>query len=61
MTSPPDDAPRDFGSFLLELARGKTHDELSQALHDVVAKVIDRGKIEILFKDGSRTMAHGQP
>jgi hypothetical protein len=26
----------------------------------VVAKVIDRGKIEILFKDGSRTMAHGQ-
>ncbi|WP_437616759.1 hypothetical protein WMF20_22775 [Sorangium sp. So ce834] len=27
----------------------------------VVAKVIDRGKIEILFKDGPRTMAHGQP
>lgn len=26
----------------------------------VVAKVIDRGKIEILFKDGPRTMAHGQ-
>lgn len=26
----------------------------------VVAKVIDRGKVEILFKDGSRTMAHGQ-
>ncbi len=45
MTAPPDDdAPRDFGSFLLELARGKTHDELSQALHDVVAKVIDTGK-----------------
>jgi hypothetical protein len=26
----------------------------------VVAKVIDRGKVEILFKDGARTMAHGQ-
>lgn len=43
-TSPDNDAPRDFGSFLLELARGKTHDELSQALHDVVAKVIETGK-----------------
>lgn len=27
----------------------------------VVARVIDRGKAEILFKDGPRTMAHGQP
>ncbi|MCC6557157.1 MAG: hypothetical protein IT372_29745 [Polyangiaceae bacterium] len=26
----------------------------------VVAKVIDNGKVEILFKDGPRTMAHGQ-
>jgi hypothetical protein len=26
----------------------------------VVARVIDRGKIEILFQDGPRTMAHGQ-
>nr|AYM54510.1 hypothetical protein [Racemicystis crocea] len=26
----------------------------------VVSKVIDRGKVEILFKDGPRTMAHGQ-
>lgn len=25
----------------------------------VVARVIDRQKVEILFKDGSRTMAHG--
>src|SRR4051812_21248124 len=25
----------------------------------VVARVIDRGKVEILFKDGPRTMAHG--
>ena len=27
----------------------------------VVARVIDRGKVEVLFKDGPRTMAHGQP
>lgn len=27
----------------------------------VVARVIDQGKVEILFKDGPRTMAHGQP
>ena len=26
----------------------------------VVARVIDRGKVEILFKDGAKTMAHGQ-
>lgn len=26
----------------------------------VVARVIDRGKVEILFNDGPRTMAHGQ-
>jgi hypothetical protein len=26
----------------------------------VVARVIDRGKVEVLFKDGSKTMAHGQ-
>jgi len=26
----------------------------------VVARVIDRGKVEVLFKDGPRTMAHGQ-
>jgi len=26
----------------------------------VVARVIDRGKIEILFQDGPKTMAHGQ-
>jgi Zn ribbon nucleic-acid-binding protein len=25
-----------------------------------VSRVIDRGKVEILFKDGPRTMAHGQ-
>ena len=26
----------------------------------VVAKVIDRGKVEVLFQDGTKTMAHGQ-
>ena len=26
----------------------------------IVARVIDRGKVEVLFKDGPRTMAHGQ-
>jgi hypothetical protein len=26
----------------------------------VVARVIDRGKVEILFRDGPKTMAHGQ-
>jgi hypothetical protein len=26
----------------------------------VVSKVIDQGKVEILFKDGPKTMAHGQ-
>jgi Zn ribbon nucleic-acid-binding protein len=26
----------------------------------VVARVIDRGKVEVLFQDGVRTMAHGQ-
>lgn len=45
MTSPPsENEPRDFGSFLLEQARGKTHDELSHALHDVTKKVIETGK-----------------
>lgn len=27
----------------------------------VVARVVDRMKVEILFQDGARTMAHGQP
>lgn len=45
MPAPPSgNKPRDFGSFLLEQARGRTHDELSQALHDVTAKVIETGK-----------------
>lgn len=46
VTSPPSNEakPREFASFLLEQARGKTHEELSQALHDVTKKVIETGK-----------------
>lgn len=45
VTSPPsEDKPREFASFLLEQARGKTHEELSRALFDVTAKVIETGK-----------------
>jgi hypothetical protein len=45
VTSPPSESkPREFGSFLLEQARGRTHDELSQALQDVTRKVIETGK-----------------
>lgn len=59
MTAPPTE-PRDFSSFLLELARGKTHEELSRDLQAVVAKVTETGKkgsltltlsIELLDKD----------
>lgn len=33
-----------FATFLLQQAGGRTHDELSEALHDVVAAVQDTGK-----------------
>ncbi|PXY27411.1 hypothetical protein [Prauserella muralis] len=36
--------PRDFAAFLLELAKGKTHRELSEALRDVVKGVTQTGK-----------------
>lgn len=42
-TDPPDE-PREFASFLLEQARGHSHSELSQGLHDLVARVRDTGK-----------------
>lgn len=51
-----------FAAFLQETARGKTHTELSQALHDLVAKVIETGKkgtltyvvtVQPLDKDGA--------
>lgn len=41
-TAPGDTQIRDFSSFLLD--RPKTHSEVSEALHDLVAKVIDTGK-----------------
>jgi hypothetical protein len=35
---------RPFADFLREQSHGTTHDELSQALHDLVARVQDTGK-----------------
>lgn len=37
-------AVRPFADFLRETNRGRTHDELSTALHDLVAAVVDTGK-----------------
>lgn len=39
-----DAEPRDFAAFLLEHAKGKSHDELSQALRDLVLAVEETGK-----------------
>lgn len=36
--------PREFASFLLEHARGRSHDELSKSLSTVVRAVVDTGK-----------------
>jgi hypothetical protein len=36
--------PRDFAAFLMEHRRGKTHDELSEALRDLVLSVEDTRK-----------------
>ena len=45
MTRTPDDAPvRPFADWLREQAKGHTHDELSEALQDLVNKVRDTGK-----------------
>ena len=41
-TASGDQEIRDFSSFLLD--RPQTHSEVSEALHDLVAKVIDTGK-----------------
>ena len=35
---------RPFGEWLLEQAKGHTHAELGEALHDLTARVIDTGK-----------------
>lgn len=36
--------PRPFATFLMEQNRGRTHEELSHGLRDLVAKVEDTGK-----------------
>lgn len=64
MTTTPADKPqvKPFAAFIQETARGKTHTELSDALHDLVAKVTETGKkgsltyvvtIQPLDKDGA--------
>lgn len=37
-------APREFASFLIEHAKGRSHDELSRSLADLVRAVVDTGK-----------------
>jgi len=44
MSDTDDQQVRPFAAWLQEQARGKTHLELSEALHDLVAKVRDTGK-----------------
>jgi len=44
MTDAPDTPIRPFADWLREQARGHTHEELSEALHDLVARVRDTGK-----------------
>ncbi|WP_052372002.1 hypothetical protein [Amycolatopsis taiwanensis] len=45
-----EDGPRDFAAFLLELARGKTHRELSEALAEIAREVVKtkkQGKLQL--------------
>jgi hypothetical protein len=35
---------RPFADWLREQSKGKTHDEMSVALHDLIGRVIDTGK-----------------
>lgn len=49
MTSTTEEAPEEpqvkpFAAFLQETAAGRTHDELSQGLHDLIEAVKDTGK-----------------
>lgn len=47
MTDTPDDdgvTIRPFASWLREQSSGRTHDELSEGLHDLIARVRDTGK-----------------
>lgn len=41
---PETDQPRPFATFLMEHAKGMSHDDLSQALRDLVLKVEETGK-----------------
>lgn len=45
-TNPDSEKPeaKDFSVFLIEQNRGRTHAELSEGLHDLIAKVQDTGK-----------------
>jgi hypothetical protein len=43
MTNPPERI-RPFADFLIEHGRGRTHDELGEALHTLIARVKDTGK-----------------
>lgn len=45
MTPSPDESTvRPFGTFLLEQAQGRSHDELSDNLHELIARVRETGK-----------------
>lgn len=44
MTESSDRNVRPFGTFLLEQAQGRSHDELSDNLHRLIAEVRDTGK-----------------
>ena len=44
MTTPQEPHVRPFAEFLREHGRGRTHDELGEALHTLVARVKDTGK-----------------
>lgn len=44
MTEAPDPNVRPFSTFLLEQARGRSHDDLSATLHKLIQEVRDTGK-----------------
>lgn len=44
MTTPQEPHVRPFAEFLREHGRGRTHDELGEALHTLVSRVKDTGK-----------------
>lgn len=71
MTSTPEDDVRirPFSDWLREQSSGKSHDELSDGLHDLVARVMDTGKkgsitftvyVETLKGDNSKLVVHDE-